>query len=1789
LSDYTFELNAVDRASPVVEAAVQRIRTVLEQGSAQLSNSLRILPRFDAGALDQMVTQLNAIGDRAVEQMRISGAEIGQALQAGLVPDQTLGVRLNGILREALVQARSQIEQFTASTNIIPGGRQAGEVLEFAESFQQSMLRSIQTVATELRAQLNAAAREVGLDPRAVTGQFQGARIATGSTQALVGSLGTEETHEQLRLRLDRLRQAESGAESRVAAAVQATEDAFEEAVNAVVQGLALTQEQMGLLRQRGVAFDLRDPTSRSLTPINGPIGVRDIGQGQPSVYQVGRGEGAQYDPVEQTVQLQRATERAVQVLEREGQAGAEAAAADEARAVAARNLARLLSDPQAVLLRGAIRSGQGEFFSREGVPITGDDPQTTLRVRELQQQYLNLLRRRNAEMERVAAQQPDNSFGGVLNRFLGGAGGVGFDAHAGFKSDEFLGNIAGTIGVLARYGAGGIAVTGAFRGFSALRTEVVDYQTALASLDEVLQATGTDQVNVNAAIDAAAPAGIGAADAVNLGADALARYRNEIEAGADASTVMVTSLNSIGQAAVLTGQDVRAAAEQLIDASQGFGLGPSGQSRILDAVENARRNFGGDRAQILQAIADSGDLAASAGVDPEQLANMVALIQARTGASGTSVASSIERTISRQGTSSFRQALSGLGIQDTGNIVTEIVQMSDAWDRLSKTQRDALVAELGGARQARELLPLLEEGKDLVNANSRSYAGAGAAADQYARQQRTLAGEIRQIGGELRDVAQGIGQSGILGFVGPLVVGVRDVIGAADEMLRIFNEIPAPIRYVAASIIELTLALRLLGSEEQQRTAGQILGRIPVLGGFARRVGLPTGATAVAPETEAGAVITSSAETFAETVVAAARQVAVELQGGGAAAAEELTAGGAAAGAEQVAGGLSGAARSAETGALVGGIAEAPLPGLEAGLGGAEALSLGAGAGVAAGAAGLLTNPITFAIGGLIAIGGISSAMHRLDSAAAQGASALETVGTARTSQQFTTAADALISARQQLAQGSSGPFGTVAGWLTGNGAREREFSQAARFAQDEARRIAAEQANAQTATSGFFGSSGVDIPLGLQNMAQAGIDANTQLQAVAQALGLVAARSTDASSQLVGVRTAQTRLPGLLANESTLLDLAAGATYGGPTPNIGDRYDGYTFGKSDQDLFNQDTRQRTAPRVRTFLQNRGLGPNDVLTDDQLQQLAGVVHPWQDFIDANGLDDHGRPINKDTNAVEAARQQAIASTLAYYRSLQDKAATAQQGALTDSSLDTLLNGTKGANAQPGLLGVIQGFRPDPFDPTGGASGLRRNVQILQSYTSRADQGGEHYPELIAALHDAEDRYAAAQIANIEKLRQVADARTNPAAQARVDQGFFDQEIAAAGADTNQLISIINNMTDAQVKLADATLLNGVQTAQAALRSAQQLAAHLPADERGMAGVSQAQQQLQAAQDNYNALQQAKNYRVGPGAAGGMTPAQQARLAQIQAGAQPGNAVQDAEVALQAAQYQLSIARPNTAAYYQAQKAVTDAEYQLAQAHVQVGEAAAQAGTYPGSQISQAAAQINVARQQLQAAVAGTAEYYNALGQLHQAQIAYGNAVLADQANVELLGGDITDPVFRARATLDAARRQLGADRRRGAPSDVLHSDELAVKQDAAAAEQAAFQQRMNDAEVAHNLGQMSDAAYMRFLEGQLAYLEKIKHRTRQQTEELQSVEQALKDANQQLSGQFNIGEIMAPTVYAARALAAGRQQGVTTTQHVEITINDYSSNHQAAQLLSDALGGSATGRLGTVPPKVGR
>lgn len=309
----------------------------------------------------------------------------------------------------------------------------------------------------------------------------------------------------------------------------------------------------------------------------------------------------------------------------------------------------------------------------------------------------------------------------------------------------------------------------------------------------------------------------------------------------------------------------------------------------------------------------------------------------------------------------------------------------------------------------------------------------------------------------------------------------------------------------------------------------------------------------------------------------------------------------------------------------------------------------------------------------------------------------------------------------------------------------------------------------------------------------------------------------------------------------------------------------------------------------------------------------------------------------------------------------------------------------------------------------------------------------------------------------------------------------------------------------------------------------------------------------------------------------GPTPAQieEARLA---AQAVPGDPVSAALANMRVAEYKMSEPK-NKVEYWTALKNLNDAKYAYAQAQQSGAEAQVAAGEISGDPLSAAAANLTIARMKLASAV-GSAAYYTALKGLHDAQYASAQAQLANANDAEQLMLDLTNPLVVARQKVREAQRLLAFDSGRGANTT---KDRLALKQDQSAAEKTAFDQQFSDQQTNYNLQRESLSAYLSYLNAQHNYLSHVKVKTRQQVDELNQVDQALKSLADSMQGQFNLGSIKVPTAYEARRIQAS---GGDTHSNVQITING-ADIAAVKGIIAQYVGQGAMATAGTAVRKV--
>lgn len=1551
-------------------------------------------------------------------------------------------------------------------------------------------------------------------------------------------------------------------------------------------------------------------------------------------------------------------------------------ARAEEGAALGAR-LAQERESGSALHLGGQnYQFGSGEFVKREGESArilekgTNEYADAQQGLKEKQARLAAVIDRRINAEESTAA--------GILQGFKGGFTSRGFESNGDPRQSfgEDITNLSATAGVLAKYSLAGEAVKLAAEALSNLREGTIKYgeevehlNIFLEHLNEGLSNTEKASVDLNNAQQVGLSVAIDINSGLAIGTNALAAYQEEVRNGANASDIFADSIKQAGVAAIITGQQAEVASKQLIAITESYGTGSQGQAVANDAIFRAHETFGGDPAQIAQAVAASAPLASQGGIDENTLAAMAGLINARSTQSGTQIASTIERLVSRSQNKQFLDALASHGIQDTGNVTEELSKLSEAYNKLDKPGQQALQTQLGSSRALTGLIPLLRNFKEVTDEAGSGLDGIGGAQEAANKHLQTFGGQMQSLGTLLKTLAVDVGESGIFTPIGVALEIIQPPLQLVTDLLGGFEKAIGPLgREIGGLVVDLLLAAK---AYDILAASG---GAKAVASGIAAKVGL--GATAAAPAVETATSTTATTSLGAETAASdaaatAARVHAValthvaEIQAAAASAAEAVataTAAGTAATeadiaaktayadalavsrteaeamavAQEAASLATELATKAEESqvAMLLAVREAAVAttasiealtvaegaqgaaalaaGGETAAGGAAArggrfgflrrpFGIGAGGGAAEGAAaGVSTLAVAGFVAAGLAVAALGEKAYQLSGALGDADKAMAQI-TRGSVDELKASAERLATARADINKQSSGIVGSTVNAFEGDPAKSKKKEIDAQIAEIK---IQIEERTAAVPLGGapaVLPGNAQDLATTLQRLTDSGVGTDSVMKTLITTLdGLTGAAQRAAAAATPGSLVVQEG--GATGLEGNLLDSLK------TLPKT-------TYTEKGAIDF---------PSLKAELEKAGLTHDSTAT-----QIAPTAAQFQ------AGDSLGSLATGITGLTPSAAQ-SKAFRDAILQTLHSRGKTGQPGEiLSPQDLDAIAKAGAESLGLKGKLAVLepvfekrirdflQSETLKPLtadnvrkDPTLLAATVKNIVSTADQRTSQASARGAGTGELLSIqqknLSDLQHAYdsikgAGLSTAALAPLTQgLAVARKNlfDAFQARVQDIAKAAEAGLGGSKGDQAkkaaieaqvarILTAANKTDptylsgsfSSLSGAENVLTNATVKSAAAVQDAASLA--LRQAERDAAALNAEAAALEASAKANLAFAEAHG---GDDTGLGDTALHHAATSQAQADANRKKAKAGVDAA-KAPAPQVGLNDPSAQPGIDAGGAAAKSAAAGTDTAAQIAAAKYAASIFPGDQVGEASAAVRTARANLAAQVRGTVAYYDALKSLHQAEQSYANAILQSQANSALLGLDRTNPVLVAREKLREAQAKLNADRRAGAPGSVLTQDKLAVGDAQSQAEAAAFNQRFSDAQTNDQLGRTSHAAYLQYLNNEHNRLTAIRHRTRQQQEELNQIDAALKAASDQMAGQFNIGDIKIPTIYEVRRsiathkMASAGDTGYQDNRQVSITINGGDIN-KVRDELQGALGPAANSRVTVAPRK---
>lgn len=187
--------------------------------------------------------------------------------------------------------------------------------------------------------------------------------------------------------------------------------------------------------------------------------------------------------------------------------------------------------------------------------------------------------------------------------------------------------------------------------------------------------------------------------------------------------------------------------------------------------------------------------------------------------------------------------------------------------------------------------------------------------------------------------------------------------------------------------------------------------------------------------------------------------------------------------------------------------------------------------------------------------------------------------------------------------------------------------------------------------------------------------------------------------------------------------------------------------------------------------------------------------------------------------------------------------------------------------------------------------------------------------------------------------------------------------------------------------------------------------------------------------------------------------------------------------------------------------------------------------------------------------------YWEKYGEVVNDMIAAADALRNTKYEAALRSIDITNDVASAKADADAARAAYDDAVAQGAPAEVTDPLLNDARRKQFSSENAAFQQQLNDAQTADQLGRVSHAAYIQYLNNQhdrlvqqIAGMDDTTDGYRQAVDQLNQIDGLLKSAKESVNQAFNLQNVTLPTLYEVR-----RAVGASAEQ-IRSQVVDYSS-----------------------------
>lgn len=274
-------------------------------------------------------------------------------------------------------------------------------------------------------------------------------------------------------------------------------------------------------------------------------------------------------------------------------------------------------------------------------------------------------------------------------------------------------------------------------------------------------------------------------------------------------------ALTAAGQINYQSGTtDLIATQQNIAGTLRSFGLANDQIEQVADGASVISKRFGIISSDLLDTTAQIGTQAQAAGFSLQQTQAILANQAANTGESPGTVAGAFSQVLAQADNPAIANRLRSLGINtDNTTLAQQIEQLAGlvAKGQIDQSRLNSISAAFGKGRSGQAFQILVRDFARTQSVADEAKNSPGISRDIFNKLFNNISAEFRQLVGNVRGIITELAQSGLLDFLGGLLVVTQEVTGVIYELLQVFNQLPRPLRTSAFLFLEIAGAMALI------------------------------------------------------------------------------------------------------------------------------------------------------------------------------------------------------------------------------------------------------------------------------------------------------------------------------------------------------------------------------------------------------------------------------------------------------------------------------------------------------------------------------------------------------------------------------------------------------------------------------------------------------------------------------------------------------------------------------------------------------------------------------------------------------------------------------------------------------------------------------------------------------------------------------------------------------------------------------------------------------------------